>query len=224
MCLIIACPTKQRPTLATLKAAHDQNRDGIGLAWVSKKHNEVRFEKGLTVKLLHEQINNITSPLVVHFRSATVGSKNAELCHPFVVSNESPVDTRGSAKRVLFHNGHWEAWQEFVLKTAITKNLPIPEGEWTDSRAAAWLASVMGTTVLQFITGKFAVLSTKGVRLFNNGWIQDGELFYSNMNWKESLHRRNYNRQLTYPDWFNKVDDGSTHFDPRDALTVHSED
>jgi len=61
-------------------------------------------------------------------------------------------------------------------KTIINHRLPFPNGEYSDSRVMAWLASVHGKTFLQFIENqKITVLTTKGIIKYGSFDKYDGK-------------------------------------------------
>lgn len=59
-----------------------------------------------------------------------------------------------------------------------------PDGEFSDSRASAFVVSVAGREALSRMGGKFCVLDSSGAYMYNEGWTKhtDGN-YYSNMHW-----------------------------------------
>lgn len=192
MCVILS-GTTQRPTQAELLAAELQNPDGAGIAWVDNK--AVHFRKGLTADEVHEVLSGVpqTSPWVIHFRFATVGEPSAELCHPFPISPNCPEDTSGTSDRVLFHNGTISGWRErldaFVFHPTFQGS--VPPGEWSDSRGTAFLLGLHGDVrALNFIDGKFAVVSGKSIDIFPtdlSGWTNVNGVLMSNTYWRKNI-------------------------------------
>jgi hypothetical protein len=183
MCVIAVCKTRI-PKKEEVLDMGAFNPDGAGVAWIKK--GMVTWEKGLSAPQLWNRIKNLPLPLVFHFRQATVGEKGAALCHPFPISPIAGTSPQGCAKKVLFHNGHWENWSTYCLEYAVTRKGEFPDGEWSDSRAMAWLAYRCGDNILRLIAGqKIAVMNNKGiVKLFGEGWIEDKGITYSNKIWE----------------------------------------
>ena len=110
-----------------LKEAEEGNKDGGGIAWIDG--DVVRWEKGIHVtadyvkSLIKKE--KIKEPFVVHFRIATHGGVNDELCHPFALSPENDdLATSGSDKEgVMFHNGVWSNYQDFAMKTLLKSGI-----------------------------------------------------------------------------------------------------
>ena len=185
MCVIIGCrDSGKRPSIEILRAAERANRDGAGVAFMNKDGHQVNFVKGLDADGVHELCKkHKDGPMVIHFRFATVGGKVAELCHPFPVAQDTTLATVGTVKRVLFHNGHWGGWQEKCLEASIETKADVPAGHFSDSRGIAWLCSIYGMRILNFIPGKFAVLDQGGMRVYGEGWFKINGLVYSNTHW-----------------------------------------
>ena len=181
MCVILVC-TKRRPDVDTLNKCAKHNKDGVGIGWISKK--TVQFTKGITLDKVIKLANKLPLPYVIHFRLTSVGRVIPDLCHPFPISPKSPTILSGEASAVLFHNGHWNNWEESVLRHAIASNREIPDGEWSDTRAAAWIVHAVGTNFLRFISGKFAVLDPSGISLYGSDWYSENGVRFSNKHWQ----------------------------------------
>lgn len=175
MCVIITTPNqKNRPCLATLRACEKANPHGSGIAWVQKK--KVQFIKGLSADAISELLDVIEGPAVIHFRIATVGGKRAELCHPFPISPDAPLKPYGQASAVLFHNGHWNGWEEFAKEHEITLDGPV-----SDSRIAAVGTFHLGRAFLRGMeTGRFVIFSKKGTEHFGE-WHEAEGCHFSNL-------------------------------------------
>lgn len=150
MCIIFVNETK-RPSDDVLLRADDKNPDGIGIAWREK--GQVRWEKGLNIEQLLSRLHSkpLPFPNVIHFRQATVGGEISALCHPFVASPTASTALKGSAKSVLFHNGHWSPWEFKLRENLLDRGRKIPAGPWSDSRALAWFVGVYGKEVLEWL-------------------------------------------------------------------------
>lgn len=192
MCVIFAVPDRDVHVPADMLRKGDAaNPHGAGLAWIDR--GKVRFVKGLkdadSVMALLER-KRIRAPYIVHFRIPTVGHGVDYLTHPFPL--DGGVGMAGTAKAVLFHNGHWSKWQESLLRVALsTSGGMLPDGEWSDSRAMAWIAGRCGINVLSLIDEKVAVLTPQGIHFFGTGWSNHDGVWASNAHWK-------FERQSSY--------------------------
>ncbi len=177
MCLIIIAE-KNNPEWSTLSAAEVNNPHGAGIAW--KEKSMVRWRKGLSAVEVWEIIKTkrLSLPYVVHFRLATVGN-GMGLCHPFPLTPKASTALSGTAPAVMFHNGHWSEWNEFMLREALTPRVDVPDGPWSDSRAAAWLIARHGHKIAHFIPGRIAILSTAEATLYGQGWMRKDGCVYS---------------------------------------------
>lgn len=189
MCVIMAC-TKHVPTRLELLEGEEVNSDGGGIAWI--ENGLVHWRKGLKAEQIDQLITSGVAkpPLIVHFRLATVG-EGLELSHPFPISRKVPLSLSGVAKRVLFHNGHWSEWREELLKLHRSRLKKIIDGPWSDSRAMAYLAQMMGVGILELLPlsgQKIAVLDAgKNARwpitLYGKGWETHEGYSVSNKHW-----------------------------------------
>lgn len=115
----------------------------------------VQWQKGLKD---HKEVlafiekKKIQLPAMIHFRTVSAGTKCAELCHPFPVTEGVQLWTSGYAEQVLFHNGHIHNWEELALNAGLASgDIKFPEGVWSDTRALAWLVWLKGPGILPFI-------------------------------------------------------------------------
>lgn len=187
MCVAILVPKGiPVPSDEILKQAADHNRDGGSVSWPFE--GKVHWAKGLTAEEVIEVARQIQhGPCIIHFRIATTGGKIPELCHPFGVTHTADTRIIGEAPMVLVHNGHWSDWER-VLLANLHPTIPVPPGPWSDTRAMAWLASVYGVGVLQFLREKIATLDASGdLRYYGQGWSEKDGIYYSNLN-----HERTY--------------------------------
>jgi hypothetical protein len=179
MCVIIACESK-RPTLKMLKDAQKANPNGSGIAWV--KDGKVNFIKGLGLKVkdIFEITEKLPFPFVIHFRIASSGEVSDALCHPFLIQRDAPLTLHGKAKAVLFHNGTWSEWQKYTMETACRSLMPVPNGNWNDTRAMAWMAAILGYGILDIIDEKTVVLTKDGLSFSGEGWVDRKGIWCSN--------------------------------------------
>lgn len=128
MCVIIVAPKgiekKSKFLIEAIKVASITNKDGIGFMY--KEGDSILLEKGFkTADAAIEALNNMEMSdaagiLAIHLRIGNKGAVNAEMCHPFVCSEEAKEVTVTSAivtdKPVLMHNGTFT-------------NIPLPSGK-----------------------------------------------------------------------------------------------
>jgi hypothetical protein len=167
MCVIILCDKDSGfPALATLESAEQMNSHGGGIAWI--ENGKVRYKKGIKAKEIFEITKKIQLPAIIHFRIASIGSVKNELCHPFEINEEASTALSGSCDGVLFHNGTWSDWNEICMRAVVSKGIKFPAGDWSDSRAMAWLADKFGVNFLSLIdtSNKIAVLTPEGITKF----------------------------------------------------------
>ncbi len=184
MCVILATD-KKKVSKEFVKLAHDANPHGAGAAWLEK--DRVRYIKGLGLAEMLELVPTLIPPYVLHFRIATVGGVQKKLTHPFVIRENSPLQEKGTARQVLFHNGHWNDWRETMLKN-LTPRTKLT-GLWSDSRAMAHLAFIHGMGFLDLLDEKVAVLNRKGIRLFGHTWSEVNGITVSNQIFLRSWDR-----------------------------------
>lgn len=192
MCVIFCTDDENpvRPTPEMVEQAFDHNGAGAGIAWrrggtldeKGQMHGgEICWSKGLELPAIQTLVKNAPLPFVCHFRIPTVGGKRPDLCHPFPIHKSVPLYLEGTTPGyVLFHNGHWSSWKDMIVRAAISGNAPIPEGEWSDSRALAWIADICGLRVLEFVDEKVVAISPTDVEIFGNGWSKHQGVWVSN--------------------------------------------
>lgn len=163
MCVIYACSTSL-PPFDELERGSDTNDDGAGVSWLGKTPKGVPrifWKKGLKD---HKEVldfikkQNLTYPLAIHFRTASVGGKLDGLCHPFPLGKGVPLWLEGDAEEVLMHNGHLQDWEKLVMAAGLPAKETFPTGPWSDSRALAWLTHLKGYGILPFVVSGSRVL------------------------------------------------------------------
>jgi len=165
MCVILIADQKRlSPTL--IRQAVNANPDGNGLAWIENR--KVCFRKAVTLDDVEDLASELPLPYVFHARIATVGGVKPGLCHPFPLDGRlNPTQLVGrTPKGVLFHNGHWSAWKQYVNN---------PTGEYSDSRVMAELVSAFGPDVIQdHVTDsqRVVLVTPKGVTRYGAGWTE----------------------------------------------------
>jgi hypothetical protein len=104
---------------------------------------------------------------------------------------EVPLDLEGVAPAVLFHNGHWNDWDKVIFNAGIRHRFPVPNGDWSDSRAMAWLAFYFSVNLLDIGLGKsnrICVFSPDEMRLIGD-WKEDEGVMCSNLAWRRSFRQ-----------------------------------
>ena len=174
MCVIISCDDKF-PTYETMRDAEALNSHGAGIAWLNEK-GTVSYRKGVDATTIQAFIDNgvVKLPAIIHFRIASVGNVNHQLCHPFPVETGVPLTLEGETDKVLFHNGTWSDWREWLAQGVLAGKIQLGDGaDWSDSRCMATLADAYGENILNLIEGrnKITVLDINGIRRFGDGWV-----------------------------------------------------
>jgi hypothetical protein len=120
----------------------------------------VAWKKGLKdheAVLQYIESHKIPFPLVIHFRTASVGGPLPELTHPFPVEENVSLDLEGDTDMVLFHNGHVADWEKWLLQANLGSPYVLPAGGWSDTRALAWLTWLKSESIIPFVSGSSRV-------------------------------------------------------------------
>ena len=175
MC-VIAVVRGNRPTADQVRAMHETNAHGGGVAW-RKDDTTIQWRKGLNLEEMQEECATLPIPYVAHFRlPSSDTSKDMDVCHPFPLEDGISTDLDGESKNgVLFHNGHWHDWKKQIWTVAAGRGIKLPDGEWSDTRAIAFAAHYMGEFALELIDEKVALFLPNGdINLFGDnghaGW------------------------------------------------------
>lgn len=182
MCVIMVIGNT-RPSDEMVKRAFEHNKDGAGIAWREK--DEVVWKKGIMqIDEIMALIKKVPTPAIAHFRVASVGGVRKSLTHPFLINKSAKLQLEGRTKEdLLFHNGHWTPWDDKALDAAIAANVPIPEGEWSDTRAIAWLVSIYGIGFMELLTQqKGVIFGPNKLKVFTgrDGWDKINDVWCSN--------------------------------------------
>ena len=205
MC-VIALFKKSKPTEEIIKQMSSINKDGAGVAW--REDGVVNWRKGLSNETLFRITKELKLPFVVHFRFGTVGKNSKHLTHPFPVSKDIELDVVGSGKDVIFHNGHWEGWRDYCLGYIQTRSIRLPKGDFSDSRAIAWMVYHYGFEFLKLLpdTNKFIVMTPKHLWSSGDFKEKDGN-WYSNLYWERTEVVTRYGWNADTQSWNKPSDD-----------------
>jgi len=182
MCVIITTQgRKERPSLRQLELCEQANRHGSGLAWLER--GRVCYVKGLRVAAIHQALQKIEGPAIVHFRIASIGRVCPELCHPFPVTMKAELKQKGTARAVLFQNGTWPGYSDYMKRLQVSFGTRQPV---SDTRAAASFVSRFGFQWLEKADFcRWAMLDAKGIHRIGR-WFKIGGCHYSNTHWLDS--------------------------------------
>gem|GEM_PF-1379859 len=176
-------PKDVRPSLETLRLCERANPHGGGIAW--RTAGSVEWLKTNDVAEIDKLALKMKGELVIHFRIASIGAVCNELRHPFPISKKSKLDERGRTGSVLFQNGTWSGYAE-ALKFAEGEGHKVPEGEMSDSRAAAFLVSIYGHEFLKKCGySRWVVMSGTETTRYGDWYKRDG-IYFSNLHWLPS--------------------------------------
>lgn len=196
MCVIAICKSRKL-TETEIKNMWGQNSDGSGIAY--RKGGKMYFKKGIMDKeKLIETIKMSNLPQVVHFRLASSGPTVPELTHPFCC-DDKPITLEGPADKVLFHNGHWQDAEKIMLNLCIFKGTKIQhlDGRWNDSRIIAFLVGHAGDGILNFIPGKFVIVTNNQVVIKMVGeFTEKNGIFVSNTLYENFWRTNEYYKKL----------------------------
>lgn len=175
MCVIFIVD-KTRPSNEMVEKAYDANNAGGGIAF--RKDGLVHWKKGLSKEEMVAMCADVPAPFVAHFRIPTEGGRRQQLCHPFPIERNVPLDLEGSTDGfVLFHNGHWNAWRAEIHRTVKDFRAKFPSGKWSDTRGMALEAAYYGLGVLEMINEKAVAFGPKHMEIISGttGWtLLDG--------------------------------------------------
>jgi hypothetical protein len=183
MCIIAICETNTLPKEEFYECFKCM-KDGFGFSW--RDNDNVKFVKGImkvdeSWEIYEDFIKGDKNvfPHVLHFR---LGSPVIpELTHPFIISENSELWLNAKKNKnnkvfdsVLFHNGIIPNWKDMLINTFIA-NGKIPAGEWSDTRMAAILVNKLGENVLDYLSGKYVMMTPTEI-ITSGDFITDDKL------------------------------------------------
>lgn len=199
MC-VIAVKTKNISPISDeiLQQCWDSNPHGAGVAVIKHGTKKIIMKKGLMTKQLlldfcHQNIEE-KDTAVYHFRLATSGNINAEMCHPFPINSGAKNTVSGEFTgkiEFLFHNGVVGHGTRKKSDTAILAEQLQSKNPKSKNLVLQYLAK----------SNKFVVMTPTTLRLYGS-WIKDeqatGALF-SNSSYKYKLWILNDEGAITQP-------------------------
>lgn len=183
MCVILACKD-QKPSLEILMKCERSNPHGAGFMHFNQE-GKVWYKKGLNANEVHELVEKIDLPFVIHFRWASGGfAKDRLLAHPFEVTETSDLQLEGVCDKALMHNGHFNDWKLALFAAGLDE----PRGFGSDSRAISMVVSKDNLKFLQKLRGYFVVAdsSVKKYKCYGPFKEENG-IYYSNLTWKHKV-------------------------------------
>jgi hypothetical protein len=186
MCVIIAS-TEKRVTLEILEKCEEANPHGGGISWHDEALGKIVWKKGIEAKEIFNIAELVGPPYVIHFRISTIGGKIPQLCHPFPITRDCSTDLEGSSDSVMYHNGHWNSWDDCCRDMILRTGRAFPGGSWSDSRAMAWLAANSHYSFLSLIGQKVAIHTPKKIQLYGS-FDEKDDICYSNLNWDRKVY------------------------------------
>lgn len=187
MCVILVCPNeKKRPSQTLLEACHSINPHGAGVAW--RERGLVRWMKNLEPDDLSLLIPELPGEIVIHFRFASVGGVDAELCHPFPTTRKAETDLFGAARSVVFQNGTWGEYTAALRRLSLRPGWKQPGGIINDTRTAALYVNAFGKSILSRLPGRWVWMDGKDTHLYGT-WSSFRGMKVSNQNFLNRLLR-----------------------------------
>jgi predicted glutamine amidotransferase len=186
MCIIAYAKTRKLTT-NEFEDCYDSNKDGVGIAYKNSE-NKICYIKGIMnkEKALKFYKNFPNTPHVLHFRIASSGGVSRALTHPFLVSPNSPLNTKYEGDGpLLFHNGVVPMWEKLMLDYIQIHRI-IPTGPISDTRCVAMALSQMEEFEkhLNALPGKWIYLTPNRILKVGHFTEEDGVEF-SNFTYKK---------------------------------------
>ena len=197
MCVIIFSPnTGNRPSSKTLELCNKANPHGIGIVTQGSK-DMFSVSKGVSLDYVKKTLRNTDGAIAIHFRYATVGGIEDELCHPFPCTTKAETWTDYEASDILMTNGTWLNWEQSYEVLRKLLKLPKLHGDISDTRAMSQVVgSSLSTSFLSNITDKhpqstrvrslYMSKCKKRTASFYGDWQNYEGCKFSNMRWQPS--------------------------------------
>lgn len=194
MCQAIVKPAGVDIQKSVLKLAWQANQDGAGLCYVNEKQDALIIKKGFFKfkHFWHMYEKHKHKSLLIHFRWGTHGEKTVENCHPFMLAKDA----------ALIHNGVLSGFTP-PLNSQLSDTRVFCDGYLAPGMHLSQLSShdYLSSQALRGfveaiigVQNKLAVMTTKGVVIFNEAqgeWFE-GAWYSAGYPQETSLDR--YNR------------------------------
>lgn len=221
MCVICYIPKEAKePRKEDLMAMWNKNPHGCGIMWRTK--DKVNFSKGymdfsdfykdfLIIK------RDYNFECAVHFRIATSGGINKQMCHPFPLTNSEDKikKEKGSSDVMIMHNGvisiNPRKGLNDTCEYIIDELYPIYKG---DNRFFLHLPTEMESEIVDRIGySKLLFFSKEGVKMIGD-WKKFNDCYCSNLyfdtpsysTYSKKNAYSNYNSSFKYGYLFNDED------------------
>lgn len=189
MCILVIAQ-ERKMTEEEFRNCFASNKDGAGFAWRHKGKNV--YAKGFMSedeawKFYCKKVKGL--PHIAHFRHSTSGGVSPEMTHPMIVDEASTISLQGKTdKKLVFHNGVWSKWDDFLVDLCLKKGIMIPDGSWNDTRVMAMAVNYLGVNAIKFLDdrSKYAVMMEDGsIFLTNRRQFQKEKgILFSNQDYK----------------------------------------
>jgi hypothetical protein len=195
MCLItVKCSGAKLPKDEHLVEGEKSNSDGIGCCYWKKGSNTVVIKKDFVtvhqfITWMHTNIN-IEDVLIVHFRWATSGLKDAGNRHPFPITKDWTLlrEANLNCQFAVAHNGVFTEYSNHVKYSDTQKFIVDILGD------EAIKNNLENQTVRKLIasyisTDRLAILNSEGTVYMFGDFETEEDIFYSNTSYKIAINR-----------------------------------
>lgn len=201
MCIAISKPIGVGlPSDEILKNCWENNDDGAGFAFnfdgrVFIKKGFMTFKDFMkALKTYDARYNFKECGVLMHFRIATHGARDASMTHPFPI-----VDDAGCLKKIeyvsdyaVIHNGIITLTSTTASRSAGLSDTALFIKDYLTKIAGnkAWLRKQCNMELIEkLIDSKMAILDKYGNIKMTSGFTEDNGVFYSNSSYKDSYYR-----------------------------------
>jgi hypothetical protein len=175
MCLAIYKPKNETIPLIRLRAAQEANPDGYGLLWPFDSTRGI----GCFNEFLERYYEHERDDLIIHFRTASSGSKGLDKCHPFYVNDNLAFVENGNLFQYTDYFGFGrfdtntdiQRFNDEVLKRLPDNFLYIRE---IMSDFGSYCLSNMTKIIFMDATGRVYVINEKAGQWVDGVWYSNG--------------------------------------------------
>lgn len=212
MCVIaVSEKGKDIPSVEQIKAMWKKNPDGAGYAFVGKG-GHIFYRKGfMTLDKLLEELKNPekfkNTLFAIHFRIGTSGKNDENTCHPFPVTNDYRElrKMEGMSDTVLFHNGILADGGIVAPNSSDTQDFVVAMSpllkKYNQSKARDYYINSLVEGNRLFVMYKNGRFKMYG------GWKKDGDLWVSNLLYKDDYKWSGYGYYYDkgwWDEWYEK--------------------